>query len=384
LQSENKIKKQDNLWSVRSFKPIKPQKTKTKKLKLHKDINNYIQSIQPYKVSHPLDFEWRNSQQTIDFFLDLISKTNSKKERTLLLGMPTLFINSFFNKLPRNITLVDQNNLLLNSIEEILKGNKNYRIINENIFYADPNKIGKYKNVIMDPPWYSDHFYHFIWVASLCIEIGGTLLVSLPPINTRPGIAEERIEWFSFCQKTGLCLQSLNSQKLEYISPFFEFNAFRAAGLKDISPFWRKGDLAIFKKVHDAKVSRPRVAEIAHTWIEKEINSIRFRVKAENKITGSSTLSFKHIIKGDILPTVSSRDNRKNNANLWTSGNRIFEVSDTQKFINCIDNYKNSVTTPSENDKIASEFIGLIFELESKEYQNYLDWLQYAVETQNH
>ena len=98
----------------------------------------------------------------------------------------------------------------------------------------------------MDPPWYSNFLYQFVWLRAKCLEPGGLMVISIPPINTRSDVDEERIKWFTFCQKQGLCIERLEPEKLEYAMPFFEYNAFRTAGTINVQPFWRKGDLAFF------------------------------------------------------------------------------------------------------------------------------------------
>ena len=69
-----------------------------------------------------------------------------------------------------------------------------------------------------------------MWLASKCLLPGGVLVISIPPINTRERIDKERIEWFSYCQEQGLCIEKLEPEKLEYAMPFFEFNAFSPDG----------------------------------------------------------------------------------------------------------------------------------------------------------
>jgi hypothetical protein len=164
--------------------------------------------------------------------------------------------------------------------------------------------------------------------------------------------------------------------------PFFEFNAFRAAGIKDLFPFWRKGDFAIFRKVHDEITDRPKLIEKNANWVEKEINSIRIRVRVENNKDKNSLFKINHLVKGDILPTVSTRDTRRNEANIWTSGNRIFKVTNSKKFIELLDNLNNKKTKSKELKEV-DEFVSTIAELEKKEYNNYLDWLYHEMERQN-
>lgn len=198
-------------------------------------------------------------------------------------------------------------------------------------------------------------------------------------MNTRPDIDKERIEWFSFCQRNGLCLENLYAQKLHYAMPFFEFNAFRAAGIKDVLPFWRKGDLALFRKVRLSKDKRP-VFKDSNNWIEREIDAVRIRVKLD-KNRNSEKLEFNSMIKGDILPTVSTRNDKRKEANVWTSGNRVYQVNNPKRFLELIDSSDVS-NYDSEERKSVSDFLDMIADLEKKEYNNYLDWLYHEMERQ--
>ena len=282
--------------------------------------------------------------------------------------------------MPYKITLIDKNKPLLASIHDIITRSRNHSIVNGNISTIKPEKIGQFNSVFMDPPWYPEHFVQFIWLASQCLSTGGLLGVSIPPINTRPGIDKERMDWFSYCQQQGLCLETLIPEKLEYVMPFFEFNAFRASGLKNIFPFWRKGDLALFRKIEHKNTKRPHGTLKATEWIEREIDSVRIRIKKEPKQKRERALSINHIVSGDILASVSSREPKRNKVNVWTSGNRVFQMTNPKTFIELMDVYKKSKTHMTKEAKIVSDFLNVIIELETKEYNNYLDWLYYEME----
>lgn len=373
LLKNKRLKKQDNLWVS--------TKTKGQNMK-HGEILDHAThtnlSLTNFKIPHPLDYEWRNTESTIQYFMELIKELGAAKNKVLLLGMPYVFFQTTLENINRRVVLVDKNESLTATLGQGIVNCEDHQIINEDVFAAKPAKLGLFKSVLMDPPWYSEHFFQFIWLASQCIEVGGTLVISMPSINTRPGIDKERIEWFSYCQSQGLCLDSIQSGKLEYISPFFEFNAFRAAGLTNLSPFWRKGDIAVFKKIYDVKVSRPAVPLTDSKWIEKEVGGVRFRLKKDNKTIPREEIKITHLVKGDILPSVSSRDERRKAANLWTSGNRIFQVNDPESFIEHFDNYRKEIKSSTKDSNLVSTFLELIIELESKEYNNYLEWLEDA------
>ncbi len=377
LEKNAKLHKRGDLWTVK-------ENPNSQKLNLRSDdpqlyLKKYMGYFEFLKMPHPLDFEWRNSTASLNYLINEVQEMNSVSDKILFLGMPTLFATACIKDIPQKVTLVERNKPIVKGLRKLNSDKERFQIIEANIFEVDPASIGKYYCIIMDPPWYSPHFYQFMWLASQCVEVGGVVGISLPPINTRPDIDKERIEWFSFCQKHGLCLENLYAQKLHYAMPFFEFNAFRAAGIKDILPFWRKGDLALFRKVHTDFYERPKLDEERSDWEEREIDTVRIRVKIEKVEEKTNDLEISHLIKGDILPTVSTRDKRRDKANVWTSGNRTFNVNNTSKFIELLDDLKNG--KPKDKDlKLVGDFVSAIAEFEKKEYNDYLDWLYHEME----
>lgn len=378
LEKKEILHKRADMWSVK-------EKGKPLTLNFHSDdpqlyLKKYMGYFEFLKMPHPLDFEWRNSTASLNYLINKVQEINSVNDRILFLGMPTLFATACIKDIPQKVTLVERNKPIVRGLAKLNADNKRFQILEADIFKVAPKEIGKYYSVIMDPPWYSPHFYQFMWLAAQCVEVGGVIGISLPPINTRPNIDKERIDWISFCQKHGLCLENLYAQKLHYAMPFFEFNAFRAAGIKDILPFWRKGDFALFRKVHTDKHERPVLDEHKIEWTEKEIDTVRIRTKDE-KCSDNEEFKITHLIKGDILPTVSTRDRRRDEANVWTSGNRIYKVSNTKKFLQLLNDFENEKPKTKEQ-KLVADFINSITEFEKKEYNNYLDWLYHEMERQ--
>ena len=139
--------------------------------------------------------------------------------------------------------------------------------------------------------------------------------------------------------------------------------------------------MALFRKVRIEPQERPKFDEKIAEWIEKEIDTVRIRVRVERKEEQKCELKIKNLIKGDILPTVSTRDKRRKAANVWTSGNRIYCVNDGNKFIQLIEDIKKE-GLKSKELKLVSNFVNTITEIEKKEYNNYLEWLYYEMERQ--
>ena len=108
---------------------------------------------------------------------------------------------------------------------------------------------------------------------------------------------------------------------------------------------------------------------------------MRIRFKIENDKIKSNEIKIEHLIKGDILPSVSSRDERRKEANIWTSGNRIFKVNNVKNLLQLLEKEKIGNSRKKELNFI-NQFFNTIIDLEKKEYNNYLEWLYYEMEKQ--
>lgn len=378
LEATSKLIKINDMWCIREV-------TTENTLALFPRDNNFLlQKHMGYfnflKTPHPLDFEWRNSAYSLNKLVSRITDLVRPEEKILLLGMPTLFATAVQKDIPYRVKLVERNRPIIQALHQINTDSKRFQILEHDIFTTPPSAVKGHYCVMMDPPWYTPHFFSFMWIAANAVEAGGIVAISLPPINTRPNIADERLEWFSYCHELGLCIETIEPQHLQYTMPFFEYNALRAAGISDVLPFWRKGDLAIFRKVSNSSKERPPDKRIESNWIEREYKKTRIRVlKTENEET--KDFSFKSIVQGDILPTVSSRDSRRDEANVWTSGNRIYSCTNCHQIIVTIDLINsNQELSPSQIQ--IKEFLEMIANFEQLEYENYLDWIYYEMERQ--
>lgn len=380
LKTSNQISEVDGLWVV-STVPV-PETVPLFK----NDSENYLEKYMGYysflKTPHPLDYEWRNSTLSLNKLIQRLLSYTFPSDNILFLGMPTLFATAIEKDIPNKITLIERNKPILNGLQSKITDPSRFKIVDADIFKIEPTMINQHFCVMMDPPWYTPHFFQFMWLAASCIPVGGIVAISLPPINTRPNIISERIEWFTFCKDLGLCIEVIDPHQLQYAMPFFEFNAFRAAGVSSILPFWRKGDFTVFRKTQEVSIPRPPLESNENVWVEKAYKSMRVRIKKGEKNCGTNIpLDVKSIVKGDILPSVSSRNKIRDLANVWTSGNRIFEVNNPDLLINVIDAILRDQIV-SEDEKYVSNLLNMIEELEVKEFKEYVEWVYYEMERQ--
>lgn len=274
-------------------------------------------------VPHPLDYDWRFTPDTRSQLLrNIADLTGPSCEEVVFLGAPTLF-RAAQQSLANRCFLID-------ACEEsvsILSGGAFGRVFLADIL-TDSLPTLSACVALADPPWYEEFAHAFLWASCNLVRLGGTVLLSSPPIGTRPGIDLEWSRILGFATKLGLELRS-RSQCLQYESPPFERNSIRAAQHPHVDSQWRPGVLATFQKVQVCAVARPEVPSDRGHWLERSALAVRFRMRTRaysrprNPVLGSLT-------KGDILDSVSRRDPRRGAADVWTSGNRIFECADTE------------------------------------------------------
>ena len=75
------------------------------------------------------------------------------------------------------------------------------------------------KLIIADPPWYEAEMKAFLAVAQAIAETGAEILMSIPPINIRPGIEAERSRIFNWATHGGLDLLSITPCGTRYFLP---------------------------------------------------------------------------------------------------------------------------------------------------------------------
>jgi len=266
-------------------------------------------------LPHPLDYEWRFSHSASEYIVESCMRFTKPTDSVVLLGAPSVLKCFVERSYPRRAMLIDENKALGTSFTS--RGDfLRYDLLNDEL----PNVLGSV--VVADPPWYEQHTMGFLWAACKFCEIGGTVLLILPPVGTRPGVLAERAHIFHWASELGLEHTRTEESVITYISPLFEVNALRAESIQ-VPLDWRRADLASFTYRQRIPIARPAVERDVVRWDETILSSVRFRVRHEPEMAFRDP-SLVRVIHGDVLPSVSSRDDRRKLAAVWTSGNRIY------------------------------------------------------------
>jgi hypothetical protein len=270
-------------------------------------------------VPHPLDYDWRFSDVAVQYLLNKCAELTRPGETIALLGTPSLLRMGIEQSYPRQLILLEVSRAIIDSLTIAIPKTQIFQcdIIQESL----PNLLAA--AIVLDPPWYLEHIQSFLWAACQLCQIGGYILISMPPVGTRPGIEREWGDTLEWAEKIGLTLVKLEPAALSYVTSPFELNVLKAEGLHAVSSEWRRGNLAVFLRSHQTEIPRPTVLSQEDGWIEQLLLSVRVRVRQPN-LSGFADPSLISVVPKDVLQSVSRRDSRRQLADVWTSGNRIF------------------------------------------------------------
>jgi hypothetical protein len=275
-------------------------------------------------LPHPLDFDWRFAPEALD---QIIATCPHAIDANLAcLGAPSVLHRLGTEGGPA-ATLLDANPAII----EALSGIDCRHIARLCRLAVDPLPDTTFDAVIIDPPWYPEHFRLFLWAASRLSCDGGRVLASFPQAGTRSGVTAERYHALDYAEQVGLSLVEIKWGSLPYLSPPFEQASLAAAGWPKLPSDWRRGDLLVLEAQagrHLARAPAPPAEDLG--WTEVPASKTRLKVRNARRRDPDRPVAppLRQIVEGDVLPTVSRRDPRRDDVALWSATNRVFACDD--------------------------------------------------------
>jgi hypothetical protein len=276
----------------------------------------------PLPLPHPLNYEWRFTPKTSSLLLNLAEDCARSGEMVLLFGTPAVAVASFDRPSNRRLIFFGEDNPVTRSVNALNEA-IGRRLAIERCSVNEPGRE-RASVVVLDPPWYLDFVRPMLAMAAGASTIGGHVLMGLAPEGARPSALQDRNHVLMLAEQLGLLHVKTQELALRYETPFFEANALAACGMV-VSETWRRGDLLMFRKIRRSDRSIVTSALARKRWREVRVGRMRLFVCPGRPSQGGDLLG--PLIQGDVLPTVSRRDERRQAARIWTSGNRIFTSS---------------------------------------------------------
>lgn len=285
---------------------------------------------------HPLDYDWRFSEVALERLFQHCIETTPFNGTVVLLGAPSLFQFSYERSASQKIVLLDSNKSLFGRLGAVSNRSEAMFI---DLLREDLPTLSAH-SVILDPPWYREHIHSFLWAATQFCRMEGDIHVSFPPIGTRPGMEQEWAETLAWARCLGLRLVSVQELTLPYMTPPFEKNAFKFSGTPSVSDTWRRGNLVTFRKEAVSEVPRPLTLPDKELSRETQLSGVRIRLRPWQD-SAFADPCITSILPNDVLTSISRRDSRRQLADLWTSGNRIFQCQGRGTLYQIIESLSN-------------------------------------------
>jgi hypothetical protein len=295
----------------------------------HRQLPDDLDMILP--LPHPLDYEWRFDPVTRLMLAQRCEQLAGANGPVALLGTPTLA--SAMCGRSRNVLLLDANAHLLGALACAgrLRGIEwaAIDIATLSLPYEWQHRAAV---VVCDPPWYPEGFATFLDAAAQLVRPGGTVLLSVPDLITRPSLADELDDLRGLADQLRLAFHTAEVHAVRYRTPFFEYRALRSAGMGLIPLDWRAGTLWQLTSSGAAPATFPgrhRAPPVSVAVTEITMQGVRIRVLRGLPLR-PGTLALHPVVPGDTMPTVSRRHPARGSVTLWTSGNTVLSCADPE------------------------------------------------------
>ncbi len=270
---------------------------------------------------HPLDFDWRFDQRTQVALTRLLN--GMREKRIVCLGTPTIAYR--LAGLGHQVVLID-NNALADARPDSLE------VLTGDVACA--LALGAADLVVVDPPWYPDQMTRWLQLAVELLSVGGQLWTSMFGELLRPRAATERTELMTELERIGQV--EVDRDLLRYETPRFEYEALKAQGILLGRP-WRRADLVRFVLKTEPRSDlggdrfdhrRSPASVDGPVWDSFRIcgQSVRTRLRGDT-VAGAPLAQLSGCV-GFVLPTVSMRDPRRAEIDVWSSRNRVAACGD--------------------------------------------------------
>ena len=308
-----------------------------------------VQSGPTLPQPHPLNYDWRFTEDTRDFLVASLSDLNPHSIG--LLGCPSLLRPLLRRGLPS--TLFDRNKALKSTLTEAEQAR--FHCVD---LSAPLGHSFEFSVVVADPPWYVDQYAAFFARMREVLQTGGVAFVSMLPRLTRPGAGADRKVVVERAYDLGFDVQSVLPNALGYITPPFEEAALAAEGLR--LPRWRRGDLYRFVKTEGAvrrASSEPQeAASIPAVWTTFAfgVESVAVRCGAgkgdQFSFVGSS------LSGANVFRSVSRRSIARQYSNVWSSRNHVLTATRTDCICRLLELSSARIVRETAVAAVAAEF----------------------------
>lgn len=312
-------------------------------------------------LPHPLDYEWRFEPRTRVMLARRCKELAGARGPIALLGTPTL--GPALRGHAGRVLLLDSNASVLSALAGADQLDAIQRHTVDLAEFVPPWEWRHRAAVVVcDPPWYPEGFSTFLCLAAELVRPAGTVLLSVPDPLTRPSAEDELEDLACLAMRLGFAVSSSEPHAVRYRTPFFEYRALRAAGVRLVPLDWRAGTLWQLTSMGIGPVASCATSHgsaARRTAADITIENVRIRVLPDPAAL-PGTLSLQSLVPSDTMPTVSRRHPMRNSVNIWTSGNSVLSCADpdlVHQLFSQVDGASSRWLT-GDREQLARDFAG--------------------------
>ena len=263
-------------------------------------------------LPHPLDSEFRFDKPTARGLARSLLAATAPGEEILLVGTPTVALELASICSDRLVRFVGPEDSVSAAVAAAFSDGR---------LALGEGSAGTAAAALADPPWYVGPFGDMLWACSRGCRAGVPVWAVLPPVGARPGARSDRAEFLRMAAAMGLWGDA-NFERVRYRTPLFELAAMERQGIGRLAD-WRSGDLVRLAvgppQSPSGPLRTPRPCELT-------LRGVRIRLLRDGRSGGAGPTTLSAVGADEVFSTVSSRGPGRDRANLWTTGNRAFEV----------------------------------------------------------
>lgn len=258
---------------------------------------------------HPLDFDWRYDDATARTLAGLLRNSGS----ILALGAPSV------------ARLLDQDGIAVTLVDrQPLQNVRRHMVCAVEEFETSI----RFDTAIMDPPWYPGHLLAWSKIAAISVGVGGAVLASVWPEDTRPGAAADLAsalgaisDWATIERNVGV---------LRYAEPLFEIVARSPNGDDPMSRSPLRGELV---KLTVNRLPEPdRVGSPQVFWQRFTVDDYQLAVRI-SEASGPAGVRRLPNADGWRWPFVSARAPEMRKVSIWSSEGEVGIVGDPARTV---------------------------------------------------
>ncbi len=275
-------------------------------------------------VEHPLDFDWRFSDETCRELLRTLAYGLEPGEKILLVCAPALAL--YATKMGFGSSIV----VGTRSWDCVIERLRSYA---PELEYVDLDRLEgvQASALLIDPPWYDDIALPLVSKALSGLRLGARVLLCGPDVLTFASAATALLGENDYMSRLGLVRKEADT-RIRYKTPLFEMRSLASLGLGNVSPLWRTGIVRQYlKSCEGEKLVSPLPGS---DWRELKGEPVRawVRLVSEKGMLGNEQI---------VVSTSVSRTNPlQTSACLWTSNNTVVtgaRVADLQEMLSSED-----------------------------------------------